>query len=444
MRTFVSITTLCLLAACSHESAQGPSLSARQRARAWVDAGEPGRAIPLLEQLRRESPRDFELARALAEAYAKDGRSQALIDSLEHAPNDAITHYLRGLAYYSRAADADGKAVSELSAAAKLAPNEPEPAFRLGLALLEAERFESALPPLRQARQLAPERSSYALPLAKALFRAGERKESIEEIRKVIAAQPSPAEVKSARGLMEQIADPFVQVPKAARTRLDSALEALHTRDLPQQAIVTLEELALEYPDLSSVHQLLGLAYRRVDDVGRAAFELKRAIELAPEDGSSHLQLALLYSSRQQSKSAEEHFRAALERDPTLDDAYWQLAELALERQELTRAGELFSVLTYLRPDAIAPRGKLALVFQLQQQWAAAEKQLERILETEPKSVEFKLRMGILHTEHFRKASTAAERKSASGKAARWLEQVLAEQPENAVASRALETVKAR
>ncbi len=52
------------------------------------------------------------------------------------------------------------------------------------------------------------------------------------------------------------------------------------------------------------------------------------------------------------------------------------------------------------------------------------------------------LRLGVLHTERFTKAKTSAEKKEAAGEASKWLEKVIEAQPENALASSALQRVK--
>ncbi|MFZ5468067.1 MAG: tetratricopeptide repeat protein [Myxococcota bacterium] len=433
-----------LLSGCRHDPVRDAPLTSREQAQVYLQRNEPAKAIPLLEALHAQKPDDLDLARALAEAYVKDHRAQALIDRLTPPPHTAVAHYMRALAYFSRAADASGPALESFQAAIALAPNEAELHYRLGVALVECERYQPALAPLRRARKLAPERTAYALPLAKALHRTGDVKGAIEAVRVALSGTPSPAEVQLSVALMQNIADPFAAVPAAVRQRLEAGLEDLHERDLPQQAIVTFEEIALEYPDLAVVHALLGLAYQRLDDAGRAAYELRRAIELAPLDGKNHLYLAQLYLSRQQPKPAAEHFAAALAHDPTLGDAHFQLGDLALDKGDLEAAERHFRAATFLEPQGIPPKGKLALVYQLQGNWPAADHTLKAVLAQAPEAVEFKLRLGVLHTERYKKSALPAERRQAAEEAARWLEEVLAVQPENALASRALESVKAR
>mgnify|MGYP002717735093 CR=1 FL=1 len=108
----------------------------------------------------------------------------------------------------------------------------------------------------------------------------------------------------------------------------------------------------------------------------------------------------------------------------------------------LKAAGEAFRVLTSLAPDEEAPRGKLALVRQLEGDWAGAERELLYVVEKNPDNVEFTLRLGVLFTEQAKQSSRPEERKEAAGKAERWLRKVLEAQPENAMASRALQQLK--
>jgi len=193
------------------------------------------------------------------------------------------------------------------------------------------------------------------------------------------------------------------------------------------------------------VHALLGLAYQRIDDAGRAVDELKRAIELAPEDGKSHLYLGQLYLSHQRAKQAQAELERSLELNPMLDDAYFELGDLALDRKDYVTARNMFTLERYLSPDSVPAHGKLALVYQLEGDWPAADRELHAVVDkdTEGENVDFMLRLGVLHTERFTKAKTAEERKAAAAEAQKWLAKVLEKQPENELASRALETVNA-
>lgn len=439
----VILVAAAALCACQTTSTAGDALSPRDRALTYLARGDAKQAVPLVEALAAKRPQDLELARLLAEAHVRNGSGDLLLKRLE-GKDDAVSHYARGLVLFARAADASGPAIAEFRRAAELAPDQAELHYRLGLALLESEKLEEALVALRKATAMAPDKSGWALPLAKALARTGDGKAAVQAIRTLVTGDPTPAEVKTARALMDQIADPFAGFPRAARPQLEQAIQWLEVADVPQQAIVQLEEILRDYPDLAVVHALLGLAYARIEEAGRALDELNRAIELAPEDGKNHLYLADLYLSRQRPKVAQQHLEQAIEHNPVLGDAWFKLGDLALEREDLAGAKAAFFTASRLDPDAVAPRGKLALVYQLQGDWPAADRELRRVNEKDPDNVEIWLRLGVLHTERYGKAKAAGEKKAAADEAAKWLEKVLEAQPENALASKALERVKAQ
>ena len=97
-----------------------------------------------------------------------------------------------------------------------------------------------------------------------------------------------------------------------------------------------------------------------------------------------------------------------------------------------------------LIPESAPAHGKLALVLQLDGNWPAADRELRVVLDKDPENLEFMLRLGVLHTERFTKSKSTTERDQASTEATLWLQKVLEAQPENAIASRALERLKIR
>lgn len=438
-----ALAVAALGSACVTTTAASQRLSPREEAQVALQRGDAARALELLEPDFARNPDDLGLARLVAEAHVKAGSGDVLLARLATS-DSAISHYQQGLVRFARAAEATGPAISEFRRAVELSPDEPEFHYRLGVALLESEQYEEALRSLEKATRLAPDRSGWALPLAKAKARTGDQPGAVAAIRTVVLGHPTPAEVKTAIALMDQLTDPFATFPSAAKPQLEQAMQWLQLADVPQQAIVQLEQILRDYPDLAVVHSLLGLAYDRLDDAGRAVDEFKRAIELAPDDGKNHLYLAALYEARQRPKNAEEHYLKAVEKNPVLADAWVRLGDIALDRNDLLGARRAFEVVARLRPDDPAARGKLALVFQLDGDWPAADRELKAIIEKDPENLEFALRLGVLHTERFTKAKTSAEREDAAKEAAKWLQKVLDAQPENAIASRALERVKAR
>lgn len=443
MRRALALVGVGLFTGCVTITGAAAPLTPREEAQVLLQRGEGAKALPLLVELQAKAPADLTLARMVAEAHVKAGSAETFLATL--APKDtAISHYQQGLVRFARASDASAPAIADFRRAAALDPSEPEYRYRLGVALLESEQYEPARIELEAAVKQAGDRPSWFLPLAKVRYRTGDNHGATEAIRTVVTGGPSAADVRTARALMDQISDPFAGIPRAARAQLEQTIQWLEVADVPQQAIVQLEELLRDYPDEAILHSLLGLSWARLDDAGRAVEELKRAIELAPEDGKNHLYLAQLYEARQRPKNAEEHYQKALERNPVLDEAWLRLGDVALDRQDYVTARKYFEVATRLLPDSPSAHGKLALVHQLDGNWPAADRELRVVLDRDPENLEFMLRLGVLHTERFAKSRSPTERNQASVEATRWLEKVLEAQPENAIASRALARLKIR
>lgn len=439
MKRLVLMGALLLLG-CPSSTRNGKALDSRDQARVYLEKNEPQNAIPLLDELQKASPQDFDLARLRAEAYVEAGRGDELLKS---TPTDsAIGHYTRGLVLFARSGDT-AQAISEFQAAIDQAPDQAELHYRLGIALLESEQYEKALAPLQQAVRLAPDRRSFQLPLAKALYRNGRGNEAIDALRKVVLSDPTPNEVATARQLMAQISDPFANFPKAAEGKLEQGMKWLNQMDVPQQAIIAFEEILHDYPDLAVVHGLLGLAYQRIDDAGRAVEEFKRAIELDPAQGRPHYYLGVLYQSRQRTENAREELEKAVNLDPFLDDAWGRLGDLAMDQGDAQTAQKRFQVQAGLTPESVLPRSKLALALQSQGDFAAAERELEKVLDQDPENVDLQLRMGLLFADKKRQSSRPEERQAASAEAEKWLRKVLDAQPDNAMASQALEALHA-
>lgn len=433
-----------LLTACATTSGTSKALTPREEAQVRLSRGDGAGALPILAALVKKAPGDLTLARMLAEAHVKAGDADAWLTTLD-VQHDAIAAYQEGLVRFSHDADASAPAIAAFRRAATLSPGEPEYRYRLGVALLESEQFEPARVELEAAVQAAADRASWYLPLAKARARTGDEPGAVEAIRVVVLSPATtPQDIKTAVALMDRLADPFADFPRSGRPQLEQAIQWLEVADVPQQAIVQLEELLKDLPDEAVLHALLGLAWARLDDAGRAVEELKRAIELAPRDGKNHLYLANLYDGRQRGKNADEHYLKALELNPVLVDAWLKLGDRALERQDLIEARQRFEVAARLAPGDVGALGKLALVYQLESDWPAADRTLHVVIDRDPENVEFMLRLGVLHLERYGKARTLDEKQEASKQATEWLQKVLEAQPENAIASRALERLKQR
>lgn len=431
----------CGLVACQH-TPKAAAESPRARAEALLEAGKSDEAIGVLQRLHEDAPEDLDLARLLAEANVRAGRVTPFLEALSRQPPSPSRHYMRALVLFSQSADATPEAISAIDAALELTPRQAELHYRKGLMLLEAERFEAALAPLDRAHALAPERVSWLLPLAKARARNGDLPGAVEALRKLVAARPTPAQVETARGLMDELSNPYRAVPRAAEGRLEEGIAWLQRYDAPQQAIIQFEDILREFPDLALVHALLGLAYQRLDDAGRAVDAFRQAIALDPAHGRFHFYLAQIYLARSRPEQARAALEAAVRLDPLLGEAYHALGDLAFERRELDAARAHFQFLVSLEPDSPPARGKLATLQQLQGDYGSAEEHLRAILAKDPENLEFIHRLGNLFLAKAQAQTAPEARRAAKEEAVTLLSRVLERAPQNAEASSALEAAR--
>lgn len=443
-----ALTLSLLLGACATTQGAGTASRGASDAERGITLLREGRAeesLPHLNRAHAQAPDDLDLARALTEAQVRAGRTSNFLAELDRRPSSAVVQYMRGLALFTRAADAAGPAIDAFRAAVAAAPARAELHHRLGVALLESEQISDAREPLKQAVILEPQTARFRLPLAKVLALAGEREAAVTELAALVRASPPPSarDVETARKLMDLVADPYGAIPPSVRGKLDEAISSLQERDQPQPAIVAFEEVLRDFPDLAVVHALVGLAWLRLDDAGRAIERITRAAELAPWDGYNRFYLGNVYASRQRKDQAVEEWRRAVALHPLLDEAWIGIGMAAMEKGALDEAAEAFSIASALDPKNASRQGQLAAAHHLAGRPQEAERALERALELAPESPDINLSMGLLLSE--RAASLRGEaRTPVAARARTLLQKVLKLQPENLAASRALEELSAK
>jgi len=108
---------------------------------------------------------------------------------VEKNPDDAVAHMNLGAILLSRL-DPQA-AVSELRAAARLEPNQPEVHNMLGLGLATLNRNAEAIPQFELALKARPDYASARFNLANALAKSGRIDEAIANLRQILAANPA-------------------------------------------------------------------------------------------------------------------------------------------------------------------------------------------------------------------------------------------------------------
>ena len=114
---------------------------------------------------------------------------------LQKNPEDAVAHMNLGAILLSRLDPQS--AVTELRAAVRLDPNQPEALNMLGLALATLHRNIEAIPEFEKALRVRPDYASARFNLATSLAKTGKLDEAIANIRQVLADNPNDVYAKN-------------------------------------------------------------------------------------------------------------------------------------------------------------------------------------------------------------------------------------------------------
>ena len=438
----------------------GPSGAlALREDRAGREALAAGHSQPAYVHFRKAAqaaPSDDAIFRHEVEAARAVGKLDALTEvarrRAQQHPTEATAHYRLGLCLFAHTAG-ERAGLAELAQAAALAPADAEFQLRLGSALLEAERPDEAVTPLRAAMQLRPAEAHPHLPLALALHRSGRDSDAIAQLAQALPLLPSADDLKAYRHLMDRIADRTRTLPPSARARFEDALAVLEQADAPARAVDLLEELSVEQPLLPPVQTALGLANLRAGDNAQAVSHLRRAIELDPAAAEPYLYLGQIYHELRRDPEARQQLRAAVARDPLLESAHDLLSQLAFQAGDLEETIQEARTLLGLREGEANTRVFLAQALTASGDVAGAERELRTVAalpgDTNAPDVpaagttrlQAQLELGGLEVTQAQRARDPVERGRRFDEARGWLRKVIKSQPDNLAAQQLLAQV---
>jgi len=433
---------LCSCAAIRPAPTDGAALLAH--AQADLAAGRDEDAAREFDQLLERDPRSLPALRGRIEASSRRGDLAKVASDAAGAaqarPADGTAFYALGLARFAEGNAAAAQAA--LTKAAELMPGEADVPYRLGLLLLEKRDLPEAHERLHRAVELGPAVARYRIALAVCLGRTGDRAGALQSLREIPALQPSAEEALLAVRAGRDLADPFRDAPPEIRHDLENALGYL-SGDAPGLALEILESAVERFPRLAIAHALLALAAQRLEEPARAAGELKRAAELAPDLPQPRIWLGELYESTDRFEMAAQEYAAALEVAPLEPSTLRRLGSLRLER-----LGQPAAALPPLRAAAALDAGDATLQILVARAELAAGAvpgglaRLDRLVSGRPEEAE--VLVGVAGALFERSASAGqAERARLTRRVVALCEKAMELQPRSPAAARLLAQAQA-
>ncbi len=290
-------------------------------------------ALTLLAEIHREREEWKELAQVLPR-LAKLSQPPAQVEVLREL-GTVLEHRLGRTA----------EAMEAFAQALRAQPDDYESLWRLSDLAWNAGRNDVFLAAWARLapRETAPARKlALAFRAAEALRKTGRPKEAAREYEKALEVDPQHLPSWSAlAGLLEEGRD----WPRAVAA-YDGALRALGA-DAKEKAIPILVRRGMLRAD-------------KIGDYENAANDLKKAVELTPNDLALRFRFAgVLARAKGRTADAIAELKRVLERDPFRPEVYRALGEIHAGSQSLDRAFAAFSALYLVDPADVAARSFL-------------------------------------------------------------------------------------
>ena len=372
--------------------------------------GRSDQAVILLLQAHNTAPKRPDILYALALASQEMGfyadASTAIEKYLQLNPHDDIARRERGFCYV-RSAKLD-LGLRDILWYVQKYPKDPRGLYELAIAETVRER-DKALEHLNQALELDPNLTAARYARAILYYQNGRFKDSVEELKLVLKAEPKNFRAWDALGqddmrldqpeeAAEALARAAEIAPKDAKVLMhySRALQRMGRRDEAEKVIEAFKSLGPEegrrrpYGGLFDFLQL-----PPEEQIARYTMNLQRSINTRPDDPGLRTQMgkALLYEGKNQ--EAVEAFRAAKARtsDPSV---LGTCGKTLLDWEQYEAAREFLELVAAQDPSAVDIRLDLAIAVFHSAAPEAGLAELDKIPADKRKGDYFLLRAQIL------------------------------------------------
>jgi len=264
------------------------------------------------------------------------------------------------------------EAESELTAAAKMEPANPDLVVKLGRLYLARKDLKAAGVMLESAVARGMDAAPVYALLAEVYEQSGHPENAIPAMRLAIQRDP-----------------------QSEKYRFDYAI-LLTNSNAPTAAVIRLEESLQSFPASSRLWFALGFAYFKLDKDEESARALKRVIELDPRFAPAMAYLGLLRAKAGAYSDAVSLYEDALRADSKLAVVHHLIAEALIKQSDADTA----RIETHLRraieldPTFTPARLSLGKLFMRSQRWDLAATELEQVIKLDPSIAEAYYQLG--------------------------------------------------
>lgn len=140
---------------------------------------------------------------------------------------------------------------------------------------------------------------------------------------------------------------------------LDAAEEMI-SQGQPEQALILLEKIEAEYPDLPDIPCIKGDAYLDMHELEKALDQYDRAVDLAPEWSGAYSARAYCLLEMGRIEEAEDDMRTALSLDSTNAEGHYVRAILLEIKGHQRLADEAYALANQLAPESFSKPFRLS------------------------------------------------------------------------------------
>ena len=254
---------------------------------AEINAGQPDRAIRILQPLTQQQPGNAAILSYLGSAYESSNQLPQALEAYQKAVQAEPQNPDRYLDYTRLLMDLDrtDEATKIIEQGIGGAASDQDPYaldLRLGVLLMKQAKFDAARTAINQAIALHPELVVGYVALAQSFMQQGSDQKALEPLLKARVSVPPDATLEYYVGLV------FLRLDKIS------------------EAEVALKNSIALRPDAAESHYQLGKLYTETDRSSLAQNEFERVIALAPSNSNAHYQLSRLYAKVGETRKASE------------------------------------------------------------------------------------------------------------------------------------------